>query len=418
MSVDSYSSDHHIDNQIKKLSLTTTISGNNTNTNTDKMKSLHSSTGSTTSTSTTTSSSSILGGSNVTSEGYPFPIYSFFEEIMEKPEEDEEQEQHDLLHDLSHHEKLYTDDHPEPELLAISEGQTMDGRMIPSTSSISLLSLNQQHQQQQQHDSGVSPKYNHFFHHHIPHQPFPPLDRKNSFGQKRNSLTHNLNQQRLQTYHKAPSPPTIQCNQEYVFTHSNSNGQSVLIHQSANNNHNPLLKEEDEEGLVPDSPNLDPISVGGSPSRFWLTSGTPPRSLNSSYNTSRTQLYPLQFVHQDNTQQQQQQQQQHIPPSTTTATATAQHTQNLLHLQQNLNRYQAQSLHRPHRSINEIMADDSDNDNATITTATINRDGSHSPILSPVQTPSEDPPMTPLYLGKAHSSTDDYFSLGGNHKMT
>ena len=34
-------------------------------------------------------------------------------------------------------------DHPEPELLATSVGKEVDGRLIPSSSTISLLSLNQ-----------------------------------------------------------------------------------------------------------------------------------------------------------------------------------------------------------------------------------------------------------------------------------
>ena len=39
---------------------------------------------------------------------------------------------------------------------------------------------------------------------------------------------------------------------------------------------------------IPDSPNLDPVSLGGSPSRFWLSSQTPPISTNNSFKSRPT----------------------------------------------------------------------------------------------------------------------------------
>lgn len=112
-------------------------------------------------------------------------------------------------------------DHPEPQLLATSVGKDSDGQIIPSTSTISLLSLNQD---------------------------IPLNNRKNSHT----TINHYMNQQRMQHYHKLTSPEAIN---------------------------------------IPDSPNLDPVSLHGSPSRFWLTNQTPPRSLSNSL--SRTQLNQL-----------------------------------------------------------------------------------------------------------------------------
>jgi hypothetical protein len=115
---------------------------------------------------------------------------------------------------------------PEPQILATSAGNDSNGTLITSTSNISLLSLN--------HEFPVlmnSPKI-------IPNTSFI-LDRKNSHA----------SQQRIQHYQKfAPS------NVEFSA--------SVPIN------------------VPPDSPNLVPTSVGGSPSRFWLSNQTPPRSIN------------------------------------------------------------------------------------------------------------------------------------------
>ncbi|KAL6453116.1 hypothetical protein SBY92_000464 [Candida maltosa Xu316] len=114
------------------------------------------------------------------------------------------------------------DDHPEPELLASSVGKEFDGRIIPSSSTISLLSLNQQE-----------------------------ISRKNS-------MASYSNLQRLQPYQKLTSPPPPQQQQQqHDYIHSNG----IPI-----------------QSLPPDSPNLDPVSLNGSPSRFWLSSQTPPAS--------------------------------------------------------------------------------------------------------------------------------------------
>lgn len=212
---------------------------------------------------------------------------------------------------LSIDEVMLTDEHPEPELLALSVGKEIDGRMIPSLSTISLLSLNQDSCQTYQTVAAPQPARV------LPQmalnpqmQPIkPPLTSRNS--------TTRLGL-RLQTY-RLPTP-------------GNANLHSQL--QGGGTAAIPI------RGGVPDSPMLDPTSVGGLPSRFWLSSQTPPRSLGGSYK-QRTHVMPMLQI-------------QPVMPE-------------------------------------PIYA---------------GKGGGSSPILYPVQTPSEDPPMTPLYL-----NGDGYFAL-------
>lgn len=268
-------------------------------------------------------------------------------------------------------------DHPEPELLASSVGKEVDGRLIPSSSTISLLSLNNNSgankSNNDQQSYLPSPKGDFSnqlqFHNQITQHPQPQafIDRKNSYNNiaSRNSITH-LNQIRLQPYQKFTSPPPIQQsvpqhqqNDFISFQPHDTFSQSIPINNKSNN---PLI--------VPDSPNLDPTSLGGSPSRFWLSSQTPPRSLAGSFSrNSRTQLSQMlqQFHNQPHNQQ------------------------NQIYFQQF---YRTQSP-MPNS-----------NNNAKNFTFTANakaidierQNGDVSPSLNPVQTPSEDPPMTPLYL--------------------
>ncbi|EGV61281.1 hypothetical protein CANTEDRAFT_116906 [Yamadazyma tenuis ATCC 10573] len=182
----------------------------------------------------------------------------------------------------------HPEDHPEPTLLATSVGKDLDGRLIPSSSTISLMSLNDQHQ------------------HLSPNLP----------QQHRNSITH-LNQKRFETYQRMSSPTT---NED-----DHSTSQSIPINGK----------------LIPDSPNLDPTSLTGSPSRFWLSSQTPPRSMNNSYK----KLSAL----------------SHLSP---------QHS------------------------------------------------GGDSPILNPVQTPSEEQPMTPLYLNNNEFyNPTSYFGMNSTENI-
>ncbi|KAF3993105.1 hypothetical protein FT663_00929 [Candidozyma haemuli var. vulneris] len=223
-----------------------------------------------------------------------------------------------------------TDEHPEPELLATSVGKDIDGRLIPSSSTISLLSLNTNGN-----FGSAATQYSGF-----PHI----LDRKNSHSGlgSRNSLTR-LNHQRLQPYHKLAS------------TQESSSPATQSI---------PMVRNAGAMLSAPDSPNLDPTSLGGSPSRFWLGSQTPPKSLSGSYNKRSC---TLQLTQLHNTQQ----------------------------------------LHNTSGSIRPGTSTGSGH------TARAFR-GDDSPILNPVQTPLEDMPMTPLYL---NSEADSYFvyTKGGNH---
>lgn len=305
--------------------------------------------------------------------------------------------------------KYIPNDHPEPELLASSVGKDLDGRLIPSSSTISLLSLNHNNNKNNNNNNNnsndnysnnnsnnyltTSPNPNsnlnqYNIQSYLPsprsniqlNQPQPQsqtqpqnqintsfIDRKNSYHNitSRNSITH-LNHIRLQPYQKftSPSPtlPQAQQQQDYVTFHTNSNATSQSI---------PIDNKNGTSLMVPDSPCLDPTSLGGSPSRFWLSSQTPPRSLANSFNrNSRTQLYQMQNQYQ--LQQQQQQQQQ------------AQQQQQQQYFHQSFNN----QSNVPVSTVKAININIANNGHA----------GDHSPILNPVQTPSEDPPMTPLYL--------------------
>lgn len=234
----------------------------------------------------------------------------------------------------------YTDDHPEPELLATSVGKELDGRMIPSSSTISLLSLNSNSILSLNNESYQSNKPSQF-------PPPPLLDRKNSFPSmisSRNSITH-LSHQRLQPYLKMTSP-----NVPLTADFNVSTSPRVI----------PLSRNQSFYQATPDSPNLDPISVGGSPSRFWLSSQTPPKSLSGSLTMTRPQV--LQMTPLNNA------------PSTN----------------QQVHGFNVGSTHAVSKAIN------------------IKRTGSDSPVLNPVQTPIEDTPMTPLYL---NSERNNYFVL-------
>jgi hypothetical protein len=150
-------------------------------------------------------------------------------------------------------------EHPEPELLASSVG--VDGRMIPSTSTISLLSLNQQHQQAQQQQQTIQQSHDFY--------QSPKSLNGSSYLIRKNSMASYSNLQRLQPYQKLTSPPAPP---DYIHS---STTNSINI-----NHHNGIP--------IPDSPNLDPVSLGGSPSRFWLSSQTPPISTNNSFKSRPT----------------------------------------------------------------------------------------------------------------------------------
>lgn len=241
-------------------------------------------------------------------------------------------------------------DHPEPELLASSVGKEFDGKLIPSSSTISLLSLNQQSQLQHlnlnqphnHHNQSLqqNPQVNLMS--RSPQQISPQpiqgqFDDNYSFQspkstayqlkpgtiKSRNSFPHLNHQKRYETYQRLTSPP--------LPDHSTS--QSIPINQ---------------RGMVPDSPNLGPTSLNGSPSRFWLSSQTPPRSLSNSLKkvSPLTQLAPHMPT---------------IPQQSSFSGSTP----------------ASMPMAIPNSELGK---------------------GGDSPTLNPVQTPQEEAPMTPLYL--------------------
>ena len=238
-------------------------------------------------------------------------------------------------------------EHPEPQLLASSVGKDLDGKLIPSSSTISLLSLNQdvpprsneqsqQRQQQQQQQLSLSMT-------------------------KTSRTTSYSNLQRLQPYQRAAttSPPFQQHHSQQSQVSSRSSPEVVGFQPFAmqsNYNTNMLLSIP---GTIPSSPNLDPVSLGGSPSRFWLSAQTPPTpSTNMSRIQANSQTVLLQL------------------------------------LQQHLHFQPQYFVHKTRRgSTNKVAT------------------GDDSPVLNPVQTPIEDPPMTPLFLSNTNTVKHvDYFT--------
>lgn len=245
-----------------------------------------------------------------------------------------------------------TDEHPEPELLATSVGKDNDGRLIPSSSTISLLSLS---------NNAASAATNYLEFAAVQKQPSlglllvpapPAMDRINSYTnmRSRNSLTH-LSQQRLQPYQKLTSP-TVGSSAEFTSISSPLN-----------------IPVTRNQGFTPDSPNLDPTSIGGSPSRFWLSSQTPPRSLLNSLSKSRTQIFPLTQLHSQPLGH-------YAPHPIQTGQMPVQHSTNV------------GSIHSVSKAINISMT------------------GGDSPVLNPVLTPLEEFPMTPLFL---NAGGENYF---------
>lgn len=272
---------------------------------------------------------------------------------------------------------LFRDEHPEPLFLATSVGHE-EGRFLPSSSTISLLSLsnnvnnNSSSNMAANTNPGASNNSNnltsttgnlpsyielHFVASKLIPQTFTTasIERGSSFSNLRSRNSFNLSgQQRLQPYQKLTSS-AIPSGAEFTSLTSPE--------------HIPL-KRNFSSLFIPTSPSLDPTSVANSPSGFWLNSRTPPQQLNitlkgKGLGTSSGTNYVKTAV----------------PASLGTQEPPL-------------------SLHLVSRHIN------------------IQRSGSDSPILNPVQTPLEDTPMTPLYL---NSDPGSYFVLStaqqGGHRQ-
>lgn len=128
-----------------------------------------------------------------------------------------------------------------PSLLASSVGKDVDGRLVPSSSTISLLSLGfDQCAIEDEDEEGPDPN---------------PVSRRSS-NVFRGTPSQHISHQRHHHYQSAATS-----NRKHSMTKSSPR----LI---------PIKTTQD----VPDSPCLDPTSLGNSPSGFWLASQTPPAS--------------------------------------------------------------------------------------------------------------------------------------------
>ncbi|CAK9439039.1 uncharacterized protein LODBEIA_P32630 [Lodderomyces beijingensis] len=256
--------------------------------------------------------------------------------------------------DHHHHtENVFTrrEDHPEPELLASSVGKNdVNGKLIPSSSTISLLSLN--------HQELSSPKLMHASssqqQQQQPPQPQPVaqpiLLRKNS------ELSGFSNLQRLSTYSKLASPlshlphPNTTAAVEFAGFQSLQAASAAAAAAPQSASQVASQAPQAPPGSIPNSPYLNPTSLGGSPSRFWLS---------NQEITIASGRYQVKVTKSRNNQQQ-----QPVPTQTRN--------------------------NRPPVS-----------------------GGDSSPMLNPVQTPLEDPPMTPLFL---NNKPQDYFTNHYSHR--
>ncbi|ODQ83198.1 hypothetical protein BABINDRAFT_159638 [Babjeviella inositovora NRRL Y-12698] len=323
-------------------------------------------------------------------------------------------------------ERTHTDDHPEPELLASSVGKEINGRLVPSSSAISLLSLNLSHTLELELElealladddvfvlGPVSPQlltrsvlcvsplnFKNFSENKAfflepdflgtPPNPRPAQPRANSatsisrwstrvnlnVQQQRNPLTgcgsSNLNPISSSITNYPPNnstniasikdkarvlPTRAQSPKSQLFASPDKAATFPIYIKSgpkANTTHTHV-----HLGSVPDSPNLDPISVGGSPSKFWLNP-------------------PMPIAH---TSPEIIQRQAASPPLYVMAQLSPQQPSLLL--------------------VRGILP-------AAIS---IPINGDESPNLMPVNTPSEAPPMTPLQLSTMDMSLDSVWEL-------
>ncbi|WLF79992.1 hypothetical protein PVL30_003760 [Lodderomyces elongisporus] len=240
-------------------------------------------------------------------------------------------------------------DHPEPQLLASSIGKDHNGKLIPSSSTISLLSLDSSispkywiHQQQQQSSSSQQPQQSQSQH----------QSGDGRIGLVRNNSDNKSysNIQRLQTYAKLTSPSSS----------TSANGAEYISIQPSQGFGHLSGTPYSVPNTIPNSPNLDPTSLGGSPSRFWLNSQTPP----SMDGQAKRHIFSMQMVNRRES------------------------------IEQRLNQ---EARDQDEREDGEDINGNRGNSG---------NGGSDSPILNPVQTPLEDPPMTPLLLS---NQRNDYF---------
>ncbi|RKP29132.1 hypothetical protein METBISCDRAFT_24514 [Metschnikowia bicuspidata] len=254
------------------------------------------------------------------------------------------------------------DEHPEPPLLATSVGSDSEGRMLPSSSTISLLSLSNN---SNSNNNSIAPNNmnrancscnidgNTSNSMDFPYNSskllgqnitLASMERGNSFSSLRSRKSFSyVSQQTLQHYQRMTST-ALPTGVEFPSIFSSQNIP---------------LKRNFSSLFTSSSQSLDPTSVANSPSGFWSSSQTPP-GYTSSLGIYKGISTKLGGIH-------------HITP---VSGAVGLERQGLLHLG---------SKH-----------------------VNIQRSGSDSPVLYPVQTPLEDMPITPLYL---NPDSNSYFVL-------
>ncbi|VEU24269.1 DEKNAAC105568 [Brettanomyces naardenensis] len=206
-----------------------------------------------------------------------------------------------------------------PELLATSVGNEIDGQLIPSSSSISLLSLNspgssesmvhsgayQVHAVPDQWRSNVQRSLNQ---HRYPSQVFSTsstylpgvvssqstnLGAPSSIGNRRSSF----NSLAGTAYPSKPPTAKLRRSSSSANTQSNSiqinRGSRQQQQQQQQQPQQPQIPSPLQHRSEPDSPSLGPVSASGSPSCFYLTDHSPPSSLQS--NASYLNLYMTQM---------------------------------------------------------------------------------------------------------------------------
>lgn len=279
---------------------------------------------------------------------------------------------------------LIVDEHPEPELLASSVGKEVDGIIVPLSSTISLLSLNNQSLNAHQDDyeaaqshSGMPTQIQYGGQAGQMHTMGAPvinhpqtihIDRKtpyNNLGSlsSRTSLSQ-LSSRRYQPYHKF-CPPSV--------------GQPVAQQEVFYSQAIPI---DGKHMRIPESPNLNPTSLGGSPSRFWLTNQTPPRFMNDAHGHTGPQNLQFNPIHN--------------------------HPQSSAY---NFSYHRNDDMKHPNM-------EKSRNYTLTPSSSYIKIGSDISPVLNPVQTPLEDPPMTPLRLNaSAFANQQGYFENLDHHRL-
>lgn len=171
-----------------------------------------------------------------------------------------------------------------PELLATSVGKDSDGVLIPSSSSISLLSLNSSTNKSSFSPHGISEQWRNNLQRSMKNQHRYPIGTSSSY------------------LSGIPTQPTNMGAPATLGTRRSSFAKSpvgIPMRKINSNTHSIQIKvgngrQVRQKHMEPDSPSLGPVSASGSPSCFFLTDNSPPSSLQS--NHSGINLYMGQFT--------------------------------------------------------------------------------------------------------------------------